>query len=94
MTSSTGTSMANMLSGANGYDVRELNGVRFAIRWIAKTDYLEIQAVVVDNNFTKSDVSSLFWDQNIARRSLENSLIPAQSTTWWIMTISTLFYWV
>ncbi|MDD6314536.1 MAG: hypothetical protein PUA78_05940 [Porphyromonadaceae bacterium] len=67
MTSSTGTSMANMLSGANGYDVRELNGVRFAIRWIAKTDYLEIQAVVVDNNFTKSDVSSLFWDQNIAK---------------------------
>lgn len=44
--------------------VRQSKDVRYAIRWIYSQDYITIEAVVVDKNFTDSDITSLFWDQS------------------------------
>lgn len=44
--------------------VRQSKDVRYAIRWIYSQDYITIEAVVVDKDFTDSNISSLFWDES------------------------------
>ena len=59
-----GTSSLQTLLNNNG-QVREHAGVRYAIRWIYNTDYIQIEAVVIDNTYTESSqLTSLFWDQH------------------------------
>ena len=48
---------------SNYSEVREYNGVRYAIRWQYNTNYIQIECVV-DDNVQKSDVTSLYWDQH------------------------------
>ena len=40
------------------------NGTRYVIRWIYGNDKITIESVVVDASFSKSDITTLFWDEN------------------------------
>ena len=56
-------SMASMLS--NYAEVRKTtDGVNYVIRWIYDSSAITVEAVVVDEAITKSQVTSQFWDNN------------------------------
>ncbi len=56
-------SMASMLS--NYCEVRKTkDGVNYVIRWIYDSSAITIEAVVVENSISKSEVTSKFWDDN------------------------------
>ncbi|MDE5774089.1 MAG: hypothetical protein K2H86_06505 [Muribaculaceae bacterium] len=55
--------MASMLS--NYAEVRKTtDGINYVIRWIYDSSAITIEAVVVDDAITKSQVTSKFWDNN------------------------------
>lgn len=55
--------MATMLS--NYAELRKTkDGVCYVIRWIYDSAAVTIEAVVVDDSFTKSQITTRFWDEN------------------------------
>ena len=62
-------SSGTLESALSGYaELREAAGIRYVIRWIYNTNYIQIESVVVDNNFTKDQINTLFWDQHVSDR--------------------------
>lgn len=40
------------------------DGIKYVVKWIYRNTYLEVKAIVVDNNFTKSQISDIIWENN------------------------------
>lgn len=52
------------LLNTTGAQLREYNSIRYVIRWVNLSNYIEIQALVVDNDFKESEISTITWDSN------------------------------
>ena len=56
-------SLTQVINSA-GAQIRTFGDVKYAIRWLKQTDYLEIQAIVVDDNFVKGQITSDLWQKD------------------------------
>ena len=81
--------LASILS--NYAEVRKTSeGVYYAIRWIYDSSAITIEAVVVDDTYTKKDITTKFWDENKDKKVVRTfpftgSIIP-------LITLSDGFY--
>lgn len=58
-------SLRDLITAKAQPEVREdRNGVKYAIRWLNYGSYLQIEAIVVDENFTDANLNSILWDQD------------------------------
>lgn len=56
-------SLTEILNAA-GAQLRQYNGVRYVIRWLNFSGYIEIQSLVVDESFKESQISTITWESN------------------------------
>lgn len=49
----------------NHVEVRQTtDGIRYAIRWLYRSTYVEVQAIVVSSDFKQSQTSDIIWENN------------------------------